>query len=346
MAKQDIIVIGASAGGVSTLIELVKTLPENFPASIFVVMHVPPYSPSKLPQILSKAGRLEAVHPEDKEKLAQGKIYIAPPDHHMLLEDDHVMIRKGPQENRFRPSIDALFRSAAYVHGARVTAVILSGALDDGTSGSWMIKRKGGRVIVQDPEEATFPEMPRNVMEYVETDYTLRVTEMGAVLNRLIRADEPELEKFPEEEEERLALEVTIATKDNAFERGIMNMGKMAPFTCPDCHGALVSLKEGNRVRYRCHTGHAFTASTLLSGLTESVEETLWQAMRGLEETTMLLQHIGEHIMDAGDHEVAGTFFKKANETAERARIVHDSVFEQDHLSRDLQYKEKKKGYG
>lgn len=123
-------------------------------------------------------------------------------------------------------------------------------------------------------------------------------------------------------------------------------MGEIAPFTCPDCNGALVSLKEGNRVRYRCHTGHAFTASTLLAGLTESVEETLWAAMRGLEETAMLLQHIGDHMMDEGDHVVADTIFKKANQTAERARIVHDSVFEQEQLSRDFQFRTKKTGSG
>ena len=345
MENRDIIVIGASAGGVGALEKLVKGIPADFAGSIFVVMHVPPYTPSKLPEILSRAGRLPAVHPEDEEKIQPGKIYVALPDHHLLIEDDHVVVRKGPKENRFRPSIDALFRSAAYVHGPRVTGVILTGALDDGTSGMWMIKRKGGKVIVQEPEEAVYSEMPQSVIRYVKTDYILPVSEMGAVLNRLTLEEVSKKDgNLPEEEEKRLAMEVRIATKDDAFERGIMSLGDMASFTCPDCQGALVRLKEGDRVRYRCHTGHSFTASTLLAGITETVEDTLWQAMRGLEETTMLLQHIGEHIMDAGDHEVAEKFLKRANATAARARVVHDSVFEHERMSADFRYKKKDAG--
>lgn len=341
MENRDIIVIGASAGGVGALEKLVQGIPGDFAGSIFVVMHVPPYTPSKLPDILSRAGRLPAVHPEDEEKIEPGKIYVALPDHHLLLEDDHVIVRKGPKENRFRPSIDALFRSAAYVYGPRVTGVTLTGALDDGTSGMWMIKRKGGKVIVQDPEDAAYPEMPQSVIRYVKTDFILPVAEMGAVLNRLAMEEvNKEKEKdLPEEEQKRLAMEVKIATEDDAFERGIMSLGDMAPFTCPSCQGALVRLKEGDRVRFRCHTGHSFTASTLLAGITETVEDTLWQAMRGLEETTMLLQHIGEHIMDAGDHEVAEKFLKKANATAARARVVHDSVFGHEGMSADFRYK-------
>ena len=341
MAKRDIIVIGASAGGIDPLKILVQSLPKDFPASIFIVMHIPPHAPSKLPDILGRAGKLEARHPEDKEKIKTGKIYVAPPDHHLLIEDDHVIVRKGPKENRFRPSIDALFRSAAYVHGIRVTGVILTGALDDGTSGMWMIKRRGGKTIIQDPEEATYPEMPSSVQEFVETDYSLPAAEIGAILSQLVLEEVEEKQELPKNEWERLALEVKIATEDNAFEKDIMDMGKMAAFTCPDCHGALIRLQEGRRIRYRCHTGHSFTASSLLSGITETVEDTLWQAMRGLEETTMLLQHIGEHIMDTGDHDTANLFLKKANDTAARARVVHDSVFEHERMSRDLRFQKK-----
>ncbi|WP_224999155.1 chemotaxis protein CheB [Cesiribacter sp. SM1] len=160
MIKRDIVVIGASAGGVSALEHLVKSMPADFKGTVFIVMHTPPFSPSKLPEILSRAGALEAMHPDGEEKIQEGKIYVAPPDHHMLIEGEKVVIRKGPKENRFRPSIDALFRSAAYEFGKRVVGVVLTGALDDGTSGLWTIKRMGGAVICQDPEEATFPEMP------------------------------------------------------------------------------------------------------------------------------------------------------------------------------------------
>ncbi len=335
--------IGASAGGVSVLEQLVKELPEDFPGSIFIVMHTPPFSPSKLPEILSRAGHLKAIHPEGTVKIEPGMIYVAPPDHHLLLEEKHVAVKKGPKENRFRPSVDALFRSAAYIYRTRVVGVILTGALDDGTSGLWTIKRLGGVAVCQDPEEATFPEMPNSVQEYVETDYTLPVAEMPALLTRLVSEPAGQNREIPEEDLDRVKLEVEIATADNAFEKGIMEMGDLAPFTCPGCHGALVRLQEGKRVRYRCHTGHSFTASALLAGISESVEETLWAAMRGLEETTMLLQHMGEHIMDGGDHEVANRFLRKANETAERARIVHESVFQQERISADLKYSEGKK---
>lgn len=340
--NKDIIVIGASAGGVSVLQDLVKSLPEGFPASIFIVMHTPPYSPSKLPVILSRAGQLEAVHPEINETIKPGKIYVAPPDHHMLLEEGRVVVRKGPKENRFRPSIDALFRSAAYVYGSRVIGIVLTGALDDGTSGMWMIKRLGGLTLCQDPEEAVFPEMPSSVKEYVEIDYSVKVTGMGALLTRLVSEQKNPKQEIPEEEWKQLSLEVKIATTDDAFEKGIMKLGEISPFTCPSCHGALIRLKEGERMRYRCHTGHSFTTSALLSGISESVEEILWQAMRGLEETTMLLQHIGEHVMDNGDHAAAERFIKKANETAERARTVHDSVFRHELFSGDIQYKKEK----
>lgn len=186
MINRNIIVIGASAGGVSALAQLVKTIPKNFPGSIFIVMHLPAFSPSKLPEILSRAGKLEAVHPGENEKIEKGKIYIAPPDHHMIIEGNSVLVRKGPKENRFRPSIDALFRSAAYVWKKQVIGVVLTGSLDDGTSGLWTIKRLGGVAICQDPEEAAFPEMPKSVMEYVKTDYILKVAEMGAILTRMV----------------------------------------------------------------------------------------------------------------------------------------------------------------
>ena len=261
--KRDIIVIGASAGGVSALEQLVKGLPKDFPGSIFIVLHVPPFSPSKLPIILSRAVNLEVKHPKGEESIEPGKIYVAPPDHHMMIEEGKVVVSKGPKENRFRPSIDALFRSAAYVYGSRVIGIILTGSLDDGTSGMWTLKRFGGVAICQDPEEAAFPEMPQSVLEHVETDYKVNLAEMGGLLARLLEESVKDKRDIPEIEEKRLSMEIKIASSDNAFERGIMDMGDMAAFTCPSCHGALVKLKEGNRVRYRCHTGHAFSASAL-----------------------------------------------------------------------------------
>jgi two-component system, chemotaxis family, protein-glutamate methylesterase/glutaminase len=155
MARRDIVVIGSSAGGITPLSELVGGLPPDFPASILIVQHIPPHAPSMLPEILSRAGPLPAVHPKPNEPIQPGRIYVAPPDHHLLIaESGKAIVARGPKENRFRPSIDALFRSAAYVYGPRVIGVVLSGALDDGTSGLWSVKRMGGMAVIQDPEDA------------------------------------------------------------------------------------------------------------------------------------------------------------------------------------------------
>lgn len=341
MARRNIIVVGASAGGVEALKDFVKHLPKDLKASVFIVLHLAPYTRSFLPEILSKSTSLTVSHPADGEKIKEGHIYIAPPDHHLLLEKDKVIVKKGPKENRFRPSIDALFRSAAYVYGARVIGIVLTGALDDGVSGLWSIKRLGGVAIVQKPVEAAFPEMPLNVMQYVEVDEVISVLDMGALIGNLTAEDAPPTSVITAEEKKLLKMEVTISTKDNAFELGIMDEGEFTPFTCPECHGALVRLKEGKLMRFRCHTGHAFTASALLAGLTEASEETLWQAMRAMEEANILMKKIAGHFKDTGNKEAAEIFLQKAKENAKRARVIHDSVFESERMSEDLRFENK-----
>jgi two-component system chemotaxis response regulator CheB len=333
--KRDIIVLGASAGGVDALRELVKGFPPDLGASVFVVLHIPPYAPSALPRVLSEAGPLEAIHAKDGGSIVANRIYVAPPDKHIILEANRIVVRRGPKENRFRPSIDALFRSAAYVYGPRAIGVVLSGVLDDGTSGLWSIKRLGGIAIVQDPDEALYPEMPRSAMEHVKIDHVARAAELGPLLARLVREAAPLDDHVDREELRRLGLEVEIAGHDGAFEKGIMKWGEMAPFTCPECHGALVRLKEGSLLRFRCHTGHAFTPSTLLAGITETVEDTLWQAMRGVEEQAMLLEHVAEHLRDTGRTDTAEMFLDKARQARDRAQVIHDSLPEHEQLSAD-----------
>jgi two-component system, chemotaxis family, protein-glutamate methylesterase/glutaminase len=341
MAKRDIIVVGASAGGVTALTDFVKLLPQNFGGSIFIVLHISSHSPSNLPAILSRAGLLKACHPSDGEVMKPGTIYIAPPDHHILLDRKCILVKKGPRENRFRPSIDALFRSAAYVFRQRVIGVVLSGLLNDGTSGLWSVKRMGGIGIIQDPDDAQFPSMPANALEYVDADYILPVSEMGPVLSKLMSRTIKKSLILRKREAELMKMEVIIAKEDNAFEMGIMKMGGLTPFTCPECHGVLVRLIEGKIVRFRCHTGHAFTASALLAELTTSVEEKMWQAMRGLEETTMLLKQIGVHLKEQGHKDHSAMFIKKSDVAASKAQIIHDSIFEQELLSEDLRYEKR-----
>jgi two-component system, chemotaxis family, protein-glutamate methylesterase/glutaminase len=329
------IVIGSSSGGVGTLKELVSQLPADLAAPVFIVQHVHPFIRSHLPEILTNVGPLTAVHPENSTRIENGHIYVAHPDHHMLIEDHSISIARGPKENRFRPSIDALFRSAAYTYKQNAIGVILSGALDDGTSGLWSIKRLGGIAIVQDPKQAHNESMPRSALEYVEADYTVPSIEIGALLGRLVNetsgtevAVEPDLA-------ERIAIEVTIAAKNNAFERGIMNLGTLTPFTCPECHGALVKIAEGKMSRFRCHTGHGYTDSSLLEAVMESTGEMLWQVMRSLEEGVMLLSHMGEHLKEAGDSRRAKTFFAKGRELEARAKTFHEAVLHHESLSGD-----------
>ena len=333
MAKRDIIVIGASAGGVYALKELVASLPSDFNATIFAVVHISPHSPSYLPDILNHAGPIKAVHPKDGELVQPGRIYVAPPDHHLLIEYDQVIVKKGPKENRFRPSIDALFRSAAYTYGPRVIGIVLTGMLDDGTSGMWSVKRLGGTCIVQEPEEAMYASMPVHVMEYVDVDYVIPVAKMAFLLSDLITDWVPEKPTILPDELDRLETEVNIAAQDNAFDLGVLEMGELTPLTCPECNGALVSIREGKLIRYRCHTGHAYTANSLLAETTKVVEESFWKGIRALEETVILLEQSGKHFETGGNKVAAEQFLQKARETQERARQAHEFIFKQEQWS-------------
>lgn len=336
MNKRDIIVVGGSAGSLGPLIDLAATLPADLDASVFIVMHISASSPSFLPDILNRSGKLRAVHPHDQDLIEKGKIYVAPPDHHLLIDGDRVSVKKGPKENRFRPSIDALFRSAAYSCGPRTIGVVLSGLLDDGTSGMWNIKQRGGIAIIQDTAEAACPSMPINVLDNVEVDYQVKVSEMASLLADLVKEKIPEnIPDLSPEDLQRLKFEVLIPSQENAFAMGIFNMGKLTPFTCPECNGALSSFREGNLVRYRCHTGHAFTASALLAGVTKSVEEDLWKSVRGLEEVAMLLDQIGENYRSAGNLPASRQFIDKARKTREQSYVIRDHIFQNEQMSED-----------
>jgi two-component system chemotaxis response regulator CheB len=342
MSTQNIVVIGASAGGISPMKELVKGLPSNYKGTIFIVLHIPAASETELPRILSNAGPLKAVLAKDDEPFKPGMIYVAPSDHHLLLHNGRMVVRRGPKENCFRPSIDVLFRSAAHEYRSRVVGIILSGVLNDGTSGAWAIERLGGTVILQDPSEAQQPQMVENVLEYVKPHYTLPASTMGAKLVDLAKKKAVSKD-VSARLLERLKTEVIIAKQDNAFEMGIMEMGELTPFTCPDCHGTLVRLKEGELIRFRCHTGHAYTSSSLLADVTGSVESMLWQSMRGMEEMSMLLKQIGEHFKERGNVATSALFREQASDAARRAQIIHDSLFEMRRLSEDMRFKAERK---
>lgn len=328
MNKRDIIVIGSSAGGIYALQEIISTLPADLKAAIFVVQHIAPNSPSILPRILNNKGNLTAVHPSDGDVIQQGYIYVAPPDMHLLIEQDKILVKKGPKENRFRPSIDALFRSAAYSYGSRVIGVVLTGMLDDGTSGMWSVKRLGGVGIVQQPEDAKYSSMPSSVLEYVEVDYNLPLTGIAALLEKLVDEPAPPTKAMQQADLERMKMEIDAAAQRNAFEKGIMEIGDLTPLTCPECHGTLIKLKEGNLIRYRCHTGHSYHSSSLLAGITEAVEMKLWEALKNLEENVMLLENMAKENEQNHNYEASLDLFEKAGITRERAKQLRKFIFE------------------
>lgn len=335
MARRDIVVIGASAGGTEALMELASSLPRAFAAPVFIVRHQAPYEPGYLPEILAQRTALRVGFAKDGERIEAGRVYVAPPDRHMLIDHHRLLVRKGPKENRFRPSIDALFRSAAYQYGSRVIGVVLSGALDDGTSGMWSIKHRGGTTVVQDPSTAIVSGMPESVLQHVRIDHIVPIAQMAALLTRLVRMAAPREPALSERVGERMDLEVGVARGESGFEKGTLEAGAFTPFTCPECHGALVEIREGGVTRFRCHTGHAYTSSALLASVTEAIEETLWQSMQRIEEATMLLNHFAEHFDGDGDHAAADLFHQRAHEAAEQARVLHTFIESHERFSAD-----------
>jgi len=329
------IVIGASAGGLEPLREVIAQLPADLPAPVFVVMHLPANHKSYLPEILSKTGPLPALHPEDNTRIQAGFIYVALPDHHLLIDDGFVAVKRGPKENGFRPSIDALFRSAAYTHGPGAIGVVLSGALHDGTSGLWSIKRLGGIAIVQEPNQARYPSMPRSALEYVDADYKVRSNEIGPLLTQLTQeqsTQEKLMGNGMEEDSRRMAIETQLAAEVNLPEKTILELGPLTQFTCPECKGSLVKISEGRLFRFRCHTGHGFSADTLLDGLMETIGGLIWQTTRAFQEGSMLLEHIGQHMQENGGSAQADLFLAKARELNQKSSQLQRIAIGQESL--------------
>lgn len=294
MGITRLVVIGTSAGGVEALRTLASQLPGDFTAPICVVIHIPPDAPGLLPSILANAGPLPAAHASTGVKMQPGRFYIAPPDHHLVVEDGLLQLTKGPRENRFRPAVDPLFRSAAEAYGPRAIGVVLTGRLDDGTAGLKAIKRLGGTTVIQDPRDAVFPSMPLNAARQVAIDHCVPLDDMGRLLTELARTPLPEAAR--PQVPPALEVELNIAKERNPLEAGILQLGKPSAISCPECHGVLLEVDDNGMVRYRCHTGHAFSAETLLAAIGEGIEESLWTTVRALEEAQILLRQLAEHV--------------------------------------------------
>ncbi|MCU1383048.1 MAG: CheB methylesterase [Acidobacteria bacterium] len=285
LSNSRVIVIGTSAGGLDALRTLIAALPPNFPAPIAIVMHTAPQSPGVLAGILARIGRLPAVNVTGVERLTPGTIYVAAPDCHMVIEPGRIRATKGPNENRFRPAIDPLFRSAGQVYGPGAIGVILTGNLDDGTVGLWTIKRLGGIAIVQDPADALCPSMPASALSRVDVDHQVPLTEVAPLLVRLT-AEVPDAGEFTVSDEIRM--EIDIASERHPLEAGLEQAADPSPYACPECHGVLLQVKGDGPVRFRCHTGHAYSVGSLMAEVDEKIAEALWNAIRTLEEAALL----------------------------------------------------------
>ncbi|HEY3886002.1 MAG TPA: chemotaxis protein CheB [Vicinamibacterales bacterium] len=289
MAKHDVIVIGASAGGVEAISRIVADLPREIRASIFVVLHIS-RGRSMLPEILTRAGRLPASHPTDGEPLQYGRIYIAPPDQHMVVLDGAVRIVHTSSENGVRPAVDPLFRSAARAYGARVVAAILTGTLDDGTAGIAAVKEAGGVTIAQDPDEAFAPGMPRSAVAAGMIDHVLTLRDIPPLLSALAEADAPAaLRHGPHVQamEPDLAdLQIARTARDRP--------GQPSVFTCPECHGTLWEVDQRGLLRFRCRVGHVYSPESMVAAQADEVDRALWVALRTLEERAALAHRLAE----------------------------------------------------
>ena len=323
MATRDTIVIGASAGGVQALSTLVAGLPDNLSAAVFIVLHISATSPSLLPTILNRESKLPVTHAEDGEPIVPGHVYVAPPDQHLIIEDGHVRLVHGPKENLHRPSIDALFRSAARWRGPRVIGVVLTGARDDGKVGMGAVKRRGGIAVVQDPSDAPFPSMPMSVMQEIQVDYSLPLREIPTLLNILSREVIEEEGRYPMPDE--VEIESRIAEQQMEADEliaSVERLGKISKLTCPDCHGALWEITDENILRYRCHVGHAYSAEALSEGQAEMLEVALWSAVRALEEQMLLAKRIVQRARKANHARAAIMFERRAREAEENSSVI------------------------
>lgn len=281
-----LVIIGASAGGGAALRALLAQLGANFPAPILVVQHMAATASTEAQiRLLGGDSVLPCKAAEDGEVPLAGTVYLPTPDHHLMLAGEQMRITKGARENRARPAIDALFRSAAVSHGNRVIAVVLSGFLDDGTAGMEAVHRCGGYCIVQDPRDAAYPDMPQNVIDNAWVDKCVTLADMGALLIRLTRRKRGRRKPVPAD----VAIESKIAERVLSDLESVEALGTLVPFNCPGCGGVLWEVGRAGQLRYRCHTGHSYTAATLLVTQTEKMEETLWIALRMFEENRNLL---------------------------------------------------------
>jgi two-component system chemotaxis response regulator CheB len=300
--RRDVVVIGASAGGIEALRRLVGALPHDLPAAVCVVLHMSASSPSALSGILARAGTLPSRQARDGDRLVPGEILVAPPDHHLIVESDQVRLTVGPRENNHRPSVDALFRSAAESARGRVVGVVLSGMRDDGAAGLAVIKANGGLALVQDPEEALHPGMPQSAIANVAVDAVLPSQQLA----------------------EAIADAAWGGARPPAAPAGPPGVvpGNDLTIVCPECGGVLSERTEAGVPRWACHVGHLYSPSSLNVAQGTEVERALWTAMRMLRDRAALLRRMADHARSRGQDRIEQSFLDRAVDADEHADSV------------------------
>lgn len=320
MSDCNIVVVGGSAGALDPLRTLLGSLPADFDGAVFVVIHRAPDPHSTLSKILDRAGPLRAAPAGDREPIRHGHVYVAPPDRHLTLEKGMVRVQPGPRENRHRPAIDPLFRTAARVYGDRVIAVLVSGFMDDGAAGLLAVRASGGFAIVQDPEEATARQMPDSALKYAGADRVLAAAEIGPEIvtyfSRRARGGMTK-PKAKKSKRESVFANLHAATPDES-------VGKPSTFSCPECGGVLWELKDDKLVRFRCRVGHAYTINNLGEEQDRAVEASLWAAMRALEEKAALEKRLSESMTDP---KMGSRFKERAQTDSEHAETIRKVLF-------------------
>jgi two-component system, chemotaxis family, protein-glutamate methylesterase/glutaminase len=322
VARRDVVVIGASAGGVQALATLVSALPPDFPAAVLVVLHTAPTSRGALASILDRSGPLPARPASEGEAIVPGCILVAPPDRHLVVVHDHVTLSRGPRENGHRPAVDVLFRSAARALAGRVVAVVLSGTLDDGAAGSVAVHQRGGRVVVQDPETAAYPGMPLATVHADGPADVLPLEEIAELLCEAVREEVPD--RVPAAPG-LMSAEVVIGMDPRA-PGSPDRPGEPSGFSCPECNGVLFEIDDGPLRRFRCRVGHAWSLDSLEAQQALQIESALWMALQALEERAALADRLMQSAQVRGHRLTEHTFAQRASEARESALVVRELI--------------------
>jgi two-component system, chemotaxis family, protein-glutamate methylesterase/glutaminase len=326
---RDIVAIGTSAGGIQALRFLMRNLPADLDAALLIVIHLTEGFPSVLDRILSGDGRLPVRFAQEGDRVKRRHVSLARPDCHLLLDGDRLQLGRGPRENNARPAIDPLFRSVAQCCGARAIGVVLSGMLGDGAAGLVALKQCGAITVVQEPSDAAFPEMPATALQRAKPDHIAELAAIPALLQQLVQ--QPPGNSVPPSN--RLRFEVEIARSGRANMGDMDRVGRRSVLTCPDCHGVMWEIEEGDLVRYRCHVGHAYTAETMRHAVDENLTRALASALRALDERIAITQKLRDKAAESGHNNSVDWWQSRVDETEREAEIIRQSIMRMEELA-------------